>query len=198
MMIDPSTLSPRELYQLVISCVVPRPIALVTSLSAEGIVNAAPFSFYNAVSAHPPILMIAVEKRRGVRKDTAANILHTKEFVIHLVDEAIAEQMNITSATLPPNESEVTAAGLTLMPATHVRVPRLVESAVQMECRLLHHLELGNGPSDIFFGEVVAFHIKESLWRDEKLDVRSLNAIGRMSGNLYCRTRDLFEMIRPR
>jgi flavin reductase (DIM6/NTAB) family NADH-FMN oxidoreductase RutF len=198
MMIDPSTLSPRELYQLVISCVVPRPIALVTSLSAEGIVNAAPFSFYNAVSAHPPILMIAVEKRRGVRKDTAANILHTKEFVIHLVDEAIAEQMNITSATLPPNESEVTAAGLTLTPATHVRVPRLVESAVQMECRLLHHLELGNGPSDIFFGEVVAFHIKESLWRDEKLDVRSLNAIGRMSGNLYCRTRDLFEMIRPR
>ncbi len=198
MMIDPSTLSPRELYQLVISCVVPRPIALVTSLSAEGIVNAAPFSFYNAVSAHPPILMIAVEKRRGVRKDTAANILHTKEFVIHLVDEAIAEQMNITSATLPPNVSEVTAAGFTLAPATHVRVPRLAESAVQMECKLLDHLELGNGPSDIFFGEVVAFHIKESLWQDEKLDVRSLNAIGRMSGNLYCRTRDLFEMIRPR
>jgi flavin reductase (DIM6/NTAB) family NADH-FMN oxidoreductase RutF len=198
MMIDPSTLTPRELYQLVISCVVPRPIALVTSVSAQGIVNAAPFSFFNAVSAHPPILMISVDKRRGVRKDTAANILHAKEFVTHLVDEAIAERMNITSATLPPSESEVTAAGFTLTPGVTVSVPRIVESAVQMECRLLHHVELGSGPSDIFFGEVVAFHIKESMWQDGMLDVRLLNAIGRMSGNLYCRTRDLFEMIRLR
>lgn len=198
MVIDPSTLTPRELYQLVIGCVIPRPIALVTTVSARGVVNAAPFSFFNAVSAHPPILMISVDKRRGVRKDTAANILFTKEFVIHLVDESIAEQMNISSVSLPPDESEVTAAGFTLTPGMNVDVPRIVESSVQMECRLLQHLELGNGPSDIFFGEVVAFHIKESLWKDGGFDVTSLHAIGRMSGNLYCRTRDVFEMIRPR
>lgn len=197
MMINPSTLTPRKLYQLLMSCVVPRPIALVTSISAEGVVNAAPFSFFNAVSAHPPILMISVEKRRGMRKDTAVNILYAKEFVIHLVDESIAEKMNISAASLPHNESEVAAAGFTLTPGAQVMVPRLVESPVQMECKLVQHLELGNGPSDVIFGEVVAFHIKDDLWRNEEVDVTSLHAIGRMSGSLYCRTRDLFEMIRP-
>jgi flavin reductase (DIM6/NTAB) family NADH-FMN oxidoreductase RutF len=198
MMIDPTMLTPRELYQLLLSCVVPRPIALVTSVSARGVVNAAPFSFFNAVSAHPPILMISVDKRRGVRKDTAENILYAKEFVIHLVDESIAEQMNMSAASLPPDDSEVAAAGFTLTPGVHVSVPRLAESSVQMECTLVQHLELGNGPSDIFFGEAVAFHVKDSLWKDEKVDVTSLHAIGRMSGNLYCRTRDVFEMLRPR
>jgi flavin reductase (DIM6/NTAB) family NADH-FMN oxidoreductase RutF len=198
MMIDPSALSSKEVYQLVISCVVPRPIALVTSVSERGIVNAAPFSFFNAVSAEPPILMIAVDKRHGERKDTAANILRSKEFVVHIVDETIAEPMNVSSASFPPDHSEVEAAGFTLVAGEKVNVPRIVESGIQMECRCVQHLELGKHPSDIFFGEVVAFHIREDLLHEGKVDPHALRVIGRLGGNFYCRTRDLFEMVRPK
>jgi flavin reductase (DIM6/NTAB) family NADH-FMN oxidoreductase RutF len=196
-MIDPATLTDNERYQLLISCVVPRPIALVTTLSSRGVVNAAPFSFFNAVSANPPILLIAVDRRKGRMKDTAANIVSTQEFVVHIVDEEIAQKMNITSASFPPEVSEAQAAEFSLLPSERVMPPRLAESPIHMECRLLQHLELGNGPIDALFGEVVAFHIRDELLRDGKVDPSKLKAIGRLGGPTYCRTNDLFEMVRP-
>ncbi len=197
-MIEPSALTPRELYHLLISCVVPRPIALVTSVSPAGIINAAPFSFFNAVSANPPILMISVGRKKGLMKDTAANILATKEYVIHIVDEHSAEKMNITSASLSPDESEIIEAGFSVTPGTNVRVPRITESPISLECKLLHHLEVGNITSDLLLGEVVAFHIKEGLLKEGAVDAKMLLAIGRMGGSGYCRTRDLYEMERPK
>ncbi|HEY4613560.1 MAG TPA: flavin reductase family protein [Bacteroidota bacterium] len=197
-MIDPSLLSTRALYQLLISCVVPRPIALVTSVSASGIVNAAPFSFFNAVSANPPILMISVDRRGGIRKDTSSNILHSKQFVVHMVDETIAERMNITSASLPHDQSEVDAAGFTLIPSVKIQTPRIAESPIHMECILQHHVELGNSPVDILFGEVVAFHIQEDLLQDGKVNPVQLRGVGRMGSQLYCTTAGIFEMTRPK
>ena len=196
-MIDPASLAPRELYQLMINCVVPRPIALVTSLSPQGVVNAAPFSFFNAVSGAPPIVMISVGKRKGVQKDTSSNILHSKEFVVHIVNETIAEQMNITSGSLSPDESEILRAGFTLIPCSKIKTPRIVESPVQMECKLVQHVELGDGAVDVIFGEVVALHLQDGLLKDGRIDPADVRAIGRLGGMQYCRTRDTFEMQRP-
>ena len=198
MYLDTTSLSPRELSRLVISCVVPRPIALVTSVSEEGVVNSAPFSFFNAVSSVPPILMIAVDRKNGERKDTSRNILYSKEFVVHIVNEEIGEKMNMTSSNLPRNESEVILAGFTLTKSMKIRTPRIVESPIHMECSLIQHLELGSGPIDVIFVEVLAFHIRDELHHDGRVDPASLQAIGRMGGMNYCRTRDIFEMIRPK
>jgi len=198
MFLDPASLSARELSRLVISSVIPRPIALVTSVSEDGIVNAAPFSFFNAVASSPPILMISVDRKNGERKDTARNILHSKEFVVHIVNEAIADRMNITSANVPGTESEVLLAGFTLTGSVKIGTPRIVESPLHMECRFLHHVELGTSPTDILFGEVVAFHVRDEIYRDGKVDPVLLKAVGRLGGIQYCKTRDIFEMSRPK
>jgi flavin reductase (DIM6/NTAB) family NADH-FMN oxidoreductase RutF len=197
MLLDPTSLSARELSRLVISCVIPRPIALVTSVSEEGIVNAAPFSYFNAVSSAPPILMISVDRKNGERKDTSRNILHSKEFVVHIVNEQIGEKMNITSSNVPRNQSEVVLAGLTLTKSAKISTPRIVESPIHMECRLLHHVELGVSPTDVLFGEVVAFHIQDEIYVDGRADPALLKAVGRLGGMKYCKTRDIFEMMRP-
>ena len=186
-----------QIYRLLVSLVVPRPIALISTVSQSGVPNIAPFSFYNVASAAPPVLSISVDLRYGRdQKDTVANIHATREFVVNVVSEPIAQPMNITSFDWPPEVDEFAAAGLTPDYSTlRVGAPRIVESPAQFECRLLQTIELGKWT--LILGEVVAFHYEKGLL-DERLrvDMDRLQAVGRLTGNQYCRTTDRFGLNR--
>ena len=186
-------------YPILASLVTPRPIALVTTLSPDGKVNAAPFSFFNVLGAAPPILAFAPGDRDdGTPKDTARNIRLTHEFVVNLVDEAIAEAMNKCAASLPYGENELVLAGLRAAPSAVVKPPRILESPVSLECKEWGTLQIGD--NRVVIGLVKRVHLREGLFDVERKRVRSdkLFLIGRMaSPHWYCRTRDRFEMIRP-
>jgi flavin reductase (DIM6/NTAB) family NADH-FMN oxidoreductase RutF len=186
-------------YPLLVSLVVPRPIALVTTLSAEGKVNAAPFSFFNVLGAQPPIVAFAPGDRDdGTPKDTVLNIRATHEFVVNLVDENIAEAMNQCAASLPYGENELVRAGLTAAPSSAVKPPRIAEAPASLECLEWGTLQIGN--NRVVIGVVKRLHLREELFDAEKkrINTEKLFLIGRMAApNWYCRTRDRFEMIRP-
>ena len=187
-------------YPVLASLVTPRPIALVTTLSPDGKVNAAPFSFFNLIGSDPPILAIAPGDRDdGTPKDTARNIRLTHEFVVNLVDEGIAEAMNKCSASLPYGENELLHACLTAAPSSAVKPPRILESPASLECAEWGTLHIGD--NRVVIGLIKRIHLRDELYDAEKQRVRSdkLLVIGRMaSPNWYCRTRDRFEMIRPK
>ena len=193
-----NTLEKREAYYLLSSAIVPRPIALVTTLSPEGVVNAAPFSFFNAIASDPPLVMLSVDRRRGQRKDTARNILEKKEFVVNIVPEAIAEQINLCSGDYGPEVSELELAAFTAVPSTLVSVPRIGESPVQLECTLEQHITVGRGPNDLFIAAVLAFHVRDGLLEAGRINAHTLKAVGRLSGSAYCRSTDIFRMERPK
>jgi flavin reductase (DIM6/NTAB) family NADH-FMN oxidoreductase RutF len=186
-------------YPILASLVTPRPIALVTTINLEGKVNAAPFSFFNVLGAEPPILAVSPGDRGdGIPKDTARNIRLTHEFVVNLVDEAIAEPMNQCAAALPYGENELQHAGLHPAPSTVVKPPRIAESPVSLECTEWGTLQIGD--NRVVIGLVKRVHLREELFDAEKKRVRGekLFLIGRMaSPHWYCRTRDRFEMKHP-
>lgn len=198
MIIETAHSSQREIYRLLSSCVTPRPIAWVTTRSAAGIVNAAPFSFFNIVSADPPIVMIAVSRHAGGQKDTAKNIQETKEFGISVVTEPLAKAMNATSAPFPSNLSELEQAGLAMQPGRRIKTPLIADSPAKLECEVSHCLEIGSGPTDVVFGKVVLLDISEQVLDQGRVVAEKLKAIGRLGGNQYCRTTDTFELERPR
>ncbi len=187
-------------YAMLVALVTPRPIAWVTTLDENGKVNAAPFSFFNALGADPPIIGFAPGNRDdGSPKDTAQNIRRTHEFVVNLVDEATADAMNLTSATLPYGVSELEAAGLTAVASSVVAPPRIGESPASMECKEWGTLEIGG--NRLVIGLVRRIHVRDELIDPEKLRIRTekFHVIGRMaSPNWYCRTRDRFEIERPK
>jgi flavin reductase (DIM6/NTAB) family NADH-FMN oxidoreductase RutF len=187
-------------YPILASLVTPRPIALVTSLGPDGIVNAAPFSFFNLLGASPPICAFAPGDRDdGTPKDTARNIRANHEFVVNLVDEAIAEAMNQCAAALPYGESELPRAGLTTAPSSVVKPPRIAESPASLECAEWGTLQIGG--NRVIIGLIKRLHLRDELYDPEKMRVHTekLHTIGRMaSPHWYCRTRDRFEMIRPK
>ncbi len=191
-------LTPNERYKLLTSVVVPRPIALTTTIDADGRVNAAPFSFFNILGYDPPLVMIAPGNRPdGTPKDTARNIQDTREFVVHIVDEALAEAMNVTATTFAPGTNEVEMAGLTTTPSLHVAPPRIAEAPVALECREVKTLEIGK--VRIVIGEVLRLYLRDDLLDRERLRVHTdrLGAVGRMhGGGWYTRTTDLFQMAR--
>lgn len=204
---DPGKDSPANLYKLMISMVVPRPIAFVSSLDSSGIRNLAPFSFFMACSADPPVVCFVSSHRAGPlpAKDTLTNILATKEFVVNIVSEEFAEKMNLTSAEVAPEVDEFEISGLTPLPSDLVRPPRVAESHAQMECRLRQTLPISNkagAANTIVFGDVLRFHVDQAVLADGsdgfKIDPDKLRAIGRMGGATYSRTRDRFEMARPK
>ncbi len=201
MIIDASTADVVSVYQALVGVVTPRPIAWVTSLDREGNVNLAPFSFFNAFGAHPPVVVFSpVSRRDASPKDTLRNVEATREFVLNAAVESLAEPMNLSSSTLPYGQSEVPLTGLTLQPSTKVRPPRIAEAPVHLECKVLQILPVGNGPlsANLVIGEVVALHISESVLDDKgQVDPRKLRTIGRLGGDYYCRSTDLFEMKRP-
>jgi flavin reductase (DIM6/NTAB) family NADH-FMN oxidoreductase RutF len=186
-------------YPILASLVVPRPIALVTTIREDGKVNAAPFSFFNVLGAHPPIVAFAPGDRDdGTPKDTALNVRATHEFVVNLVDEAIAEKMNLCAASLPYGESELAHAGLTAAPSSVVKPPRIAEAPVSLECVEWGTLQIGD--NRVVIGLVKRIQLRDELFDAEKMRIHSekLALIGRMaSPHWYCRTRDRFEMIRP-
>jgi flavin reductase (DIM6/NTAB) family NADH-FMN oxidoreductase RutF len=186
-------------YPILASLVTPRPIALVSTMSPEGKVNAAPFSFFNLLGAEPPILAIAPgDRASGVPKDTALNIRQTHEFVVNLVDDALGEAMNKCAASLPCGESELDVAGLHAVPSTVVKPPRILESPVNLECVEWGTLQIGE--NRVIIGLIKRVHVRDELFDPVKKRIHSekLFTIGRMaSPHWYCRTHERFEMIRP-
>ena len=200
--LDPAQIAPSDIYKLMIGMIVPRPIAFVSTVDAAGIRNLAPFSYFTACSSNPPVVCFCASVRPGPRphKDTLENIRATGEFVVNIVSEEIAEQMNLCSAEVPPEVDEFELSGLTPLESDLVKPPRVAESKVQMECRLRQILVVSEQPGggSLVLGDVLCFHIEEALLDGYKIDPGKLNAIGRMGGPIYTRTRDRFEMQRPR
>lgn len=189
-----------DAYMILAGLVTPRPIALTTTVDPEGRVNAAPFSFFNVLGDSPPIVGFCPgDRSAGVPKDTARNIRLTHEFVVNLVDEALAEKMNLCAATLPPGENELLHAGLTAVPSSVVKPPRIAEAPASFECRSHSIIEIGD--NRLIIGEVLRVHVRDGILDPETWLVKPGNyhPIGRMqSPNWYCRTQDMFEMKRPK
>ena len=196
--IDPSTIAPINTYKLLVGAVVPRPIAFVSTISPEGVANLAPFSFFTVASANPPVLCFTASFREP-RKDTLVNVRATKEFVVNIVSEEFAAKMNVTSGEYPHGVDEFAMSGLTAAPSDLVRPPRVKESHVNMECKLLQTIEVSNQPlgGTLILGQVVRFHIDDTIVEEFRIDPDALAAVGRMAGNTYTRTRDRFDLIRP-
>ena len=201
MLIDPETTPIPEVYRHLTAASTPRPIAWVSSISAAGIANLAPFSFFNGVGANPPAVMFSpVNRRDGSKKDTILNIEATGEFVINIVPDALARVMNDTSAEYPPQISEFTACHLTPVPSQKVKPPRLKESPVHLECVLHQIVKVGDGPlsANVVIGRVVLIHADDSVFdATGQIDPGKLDTVGRLGAILYSRTRDRFEIPRP-
>lgn len=180
-----SELDTARAYKLIIGCVVPRPIAWITSISAAGRVNAAPFSSYNYVSHSPPMVAVNVGLRNGKLKDTARNILETREFVVNVATESARQAMHDCSADFPPEASEPEALGIALLPSRFVKPPRIAVSPVHMECRLDQAVRLGTGNNTLYIGEVVAFHLSPAVFDGEKVDSAALRPLARLGGPYY-------------
>lgn len=202
MIIDIASTPVLEVYRLLVDLVTPRPIAWVTSVDPEGRVNLAPFSFFNAFGANPPVVVFSPNLRRdSSKKDTLRNVEATREFVLNAAVEPLSEQVNLSSAELPYGESELALTGLTVVPSIKVKPPRIAESPVHMECRVLQIIPIGNGPTsaNLVIGEVVIIHLDEALLDERgRVDPRKLRTIARLGGDFYCRTSDIFTMVRPR
>jgi flavin reductase (DIM6/NTAB) family NADH-FMN oxidoreductase RutF len=200
MLFDFDALSAQNRYKLLVATVVPRPIAWVVSENEAGQINAAPFSFFNALSGDPPVVGIGIGPRPdGTPKDSAANIRSTGEFVVNLVPDAAAAAMNVTAIEFEPEVSEVGEAGLEMLPSARVRPPRIAASPVALECTLMQIVEFA--PSRVLvLGRVVAVHVQDDAVLDARrcyIDTPKLQLIGRMHGaGWYARTSDLFEMPR--
>ncbi|MGD6896666.1 flavin reductase family protein [Bacillus infantis] len=198
--IDPVSLPERENYKFLIGSIIPRPIAFVTTLSKDDVVNGAPFSYFNIVSANPPMISLSIQRAQGRQKDTARNILESKEFVVHIVDELNVEKVNQTAASLPPEQSEIEAAGFTAEASEKIAVPGVKEAKIRMECVLEHALELGGTDSpgtDFIIGKVVQFHIEEDLYDKGRIDQKGLAAVSRLAGNDYAKIGEVFTIERP-
>lgn len=196
---DFGQLETQERYKLMAAAITPRPIAWVTSLSGDGVRNAAPYSFFNMMSAQPPLVALGMMRRPdGTHKDSAANILETKEFVVNLVCEADSAAMNFTCIDAPPGFDELAEAGLATEPSSRIAPPRIATAPVAMECRLFQAIEAG--ASTIVLGEVLTFHVADAFVDTEKLhlDTLAMDLVARMHGaGWYTRSTDLFQMERP-
>ena len=179
--------------------VVPRPIAFVSSVSADGIVNLAPFSFFNAMAYDPATIVLGISRSAGWKaKDTLANIEATGEFVVSVVVDDIAEAMNSTAAEFPTDVDEFDIAGLTPKPSELVRAPLVAESPVNMECKLNQVVEVGDGTNHgIVIGEILLMHIRDDIINGHRINHGRLKPVGRLAGNMYCKTDDVYEMVRP-
>lgn len=195
---DFSELNERERYKLLIGTVIPRPIALVTTLSADGRPNAGAFSFFNVLTHDPAIVAIGVENHADMRlKDTARNIRETEEFTVHITDSVMVEKMEICAIKFGPEVDEIAEAGLTTVPGDMVRSPRILEAPAALECRRTMTLEVSRA-REIILGEVLGVFVREDLVNERlHVDQHGMDAIGRLGGYSYTRTRDQFEIVTP-
>lgn len=181
-------------YRLITGIVVPRPIAWVTTLSATGTVNLAPFSMFTSVSPKPPLMAFSVGRNAGVYKDTARNILAREEYVIHIADFSHLDALHLSSTEYPPDVSEVEKAGLATLPSDDIAVPRLRDAPVAMECRFRNCIEFGDTRSRLIVGEVVVFHFRDGLVQNGKIATRDLDPIARLGGPTYARLGEVLTM----
>jgi len=187
MRIDPAYLDAETAYRLITGVVVPRPIAWVTSLSATGVLNLAPFSAFTFVSPKPPMLAISVGRKGGIYKDTAQNILNNEEYVVHIADSSLMNAVHESSTEHPPDVSEVEELRLSTLPGERIKVPRLAAAPIAMECRFRQCLEFGETRSRLIIGEVLVFHIKDGLLNNGKIETEALDPIARIAGPRYAR-----------
>jgi flavin reductase (DIM6/NTAB) family NADH-FMN oxidoreductase RutF len=196
--VDPNDIERRDRYKLLCGLVVPRPIALVTSLSGDGVVNAAPFSFFNVFSEEPPVAILGLNsKGDGSTKDTTRNIRATGEYVIHVVSEDIAEAMNICAVDFPAEMSEIELAGFTLKPSRVVAPPTIAEAPVALECRLMQIIPV-SPIRNVVLGEVVRIRTRPGIVDPHRLyvDIKKYRPVARLFGNFYARLGELFELKR--
>jgi flavin reductase (DIM6/NTAB) family NADH-FMN oxidoreductase RutF len=208
--LNPAECQPRQVYKIMTGIIVPRPVALVSTISRDGVANLAPFSFYSGVGSNPPTVMFCPALREGaavgtgerpeMRKDTLRNIEETGEFVINVVSEEMAAAANAASTDVPYEVDEFPLSGLTPAASEAVRPPRVVESPAQMECKLLQIIYTGHLPGSgvIVLGQIVRFHLREELFENFRVDPAGLDAVGRMAGNTWVRTHDRIELVRPK
>ncbi len=201
MRIDVSNTDVVAVYQMLVGLVTPRPIAWVTTISEQGVVNLAPFSFFNAFGANPPVVVFSPTlKRDGGKKDTLINIEANGEFVINGSSEKHADLINMSSKMLMPDESEVALVGLSTLKSERVKPPRLAQVPFALECKVLQIIPVGHGAisANLIIGEIVTMHIDDAVLDPNGLpDPRKLRAIARLGGEFWCRTQDLFQLERP-
>jgi len=204
MQLDPQTIGSDAMYKLMIGCVVPRPIAWVSSVDAAGVPNLAPFSYFMAITHDPPTIAFSASPRaetdggRG-KKDTLRNVEATREFVVNMVDDALAEQMNVTSGDYAPEIDEFTQASLAAAPSVKVKAPRVATAPINIECRVVQIIPIGNLPSTLVIGQIVHLHVRDDVYdpASGRLDMHRLRPVGRLAGHLYTHVHDIFEMKRP-
>ena len=200
MLFDFDKIPAQDRYKLLVSTVGPRPIAWVVTQDAKGVTNAAPFSFFNAVSGDPPLVIIGIGGRKpGDAKDTGNNIRETGQFVVNMVSDANAQAMNITAIDFPAGVDEIKQAGLTTLPSSKIKVPRIAESPVAFECERFMNIDLGIDRT-LVIGKVLAVHVRDDAVLNAErcyIDNEKLDLIGRLHGaGWYSRTRDRFDMPR--
>jgi flavin reductase (DIM6/NTAB) family NADH-FMN oxidoreductase RutF len=187
MRIDPAYLDPETAYRLITGVVVPRPIAWVTSLSATGVLNLAPFSAFMFVAPKPPMLAISVGRKGTIYKDTAQNILNNEQYVVHIADSSLMNAVHESSTEHPSDVSEVDELGLATLPGERIKVPRLAAAPIAMECRFRQCLEFGETRSRLIVGEVLLFHIRDGLLNNGKIETEALDPIARIAGPRYAK-----------
>jgi flavin reductase (DIM6/NTAB) family NADH-FMN oxidoreductase RutF len=192
--VDGDALDTETAYRLLVGCVVPRPIAWITTVDEQGRVNVAPFSSFNYVATSPPMLAVNIAKRAGSGqvKDTARNILATREFVVNVATEHDMEVMHRCGQEFPPDVSEAEALGIELLPSRHVRAPRIASSPVHMECRLDQAVTLGRGINTLYIGEVVAFHLSDAVYDGKRVDSAAMRPLARLGGPFYAGLGEIF------
>jgi flavin reductase (DIM6/NTAB) family NADH-FMN oxidoreductase RutF len=201
MIIDPKDIPFQDTHKLMIGSIIPRPIALVSTISKEKKVNLAPFSYFNGVCSKPPTIVFCPARRGwdGKEKDTLANIKETKEFVVNIVSESFAEKMVACSTDFDPGVDEYEVANLSKVDSLKIRPPRVQEAKISFECSLNHIVEIGDGKAGsgfIVIGTIVLFHIDDSVYDNGKINLKMLSPLGRLAGNSYSRNDDTFEIVR--
>lgn len=204
MVINPLEVDQQNIYKVLAGSVVPRPIAWVSTVDADGMRNLAPFSFFNVIGSNPPAVTVSIMhsgERPDNRKDTLSNIVTTGQFVVNLVDEVLVEAMNITAANFPAHTDEFAAAKLEAAPSLRVKPPRVSDAPLSFECELHTTVPVGEGPGSatLVIGRIVLMHIRDDVIDERyRIDLRKLRPVGRLAGNDYAYVHETFVLVRPR
>ena len=201
--LNPAEMSERDNYAFLTGAIVPRPIALISTISNEGVINIAPFSYFTIVSSNPPMIAVSIQRRKGQRKDTARNAIDSGEFVVHIVDEENIEGANWTAAELPPDQSELDGSPFQTVDSVHIRVPGLVPAKIRMECTVHKVIPLGGHTADdagcdLIIGNIVLYHIDEQLYKDGNIDSVILKPVSRLAGHQFMKAGEPFTIERPK
>ena len=195
MILDPQSVTPGEMYRFMISAIVPRPIAFVSSVDGRGLTNVAPFSYFAPLASRPPLVGISINDRKGGPKDTLRNLRGTGDFVVNIVNEPMLKSMVRASGEWPPETSEFELTGLTPVASERVKSPRVGESPVQFECRLEREVPLGG--TTLVIGEILLVHVVDDLVADGVVEATKLRAVGRLGGDAYTIVREVVREARP-